>query len=55
MYQGTKYLCTSLIAQKFSQYLGERGDEPLRKQELFKSETKRRRIEIPMFMGKLLD
>ena len=51
----TVYLGTSLLAQKFSQHLGERGDEPLRKRELFKGETKRRRVGIPMFMGKLFD
>ena len=51
----TVYLGTSLLAQKFSQHLGERGDEPLRKRELFKGETKRRRMGIPMFMGKLFD
>ena len=51
----TVYLGTSLLAQKFSQHLGERGDEPLRKRELFKGETKRRRMGVPMFMGKLFD
>ena len=51
----TVYLGTSLLAQKFSQHLGERGDEPLRKRELFKGETKRKRMGIPMFMGKLFD
>ena len=51
----TVYLGTSLLAQKFSQHLSERGDEPLRKRELFKGETKRRRVGIPMFMGKLFD
>ena len=51
----TVYLATSLLAQKFSQHLGERGDEPLRKRELFKGETKRKRMGIPMFMGKLFD
>jgi hypothetical protein len=51
----TVYLGTSLLAQKFSQHRGERGDEPLRKRELFKGETKRKRMGIPMFMGKLFD
>jgi hypothetical protein len=50
----TLFLGTSYLTQKFGQHLGERGDEPQRKQQLFKGETKRKRLGIPMFMGKLL-
>jgi hypothetical protein len=51
----TVFLGSSSGAQQFGQHLGDRGDEPLRKRELFKGETKRRRLGIPMFMGKLFD
>ena len=47
----TVYLGSSFAANHFAQHLGERGDIPQRKQELFKGETKRRRLKIPMFMG----
>jgi DNA polymerase-4 len=50
----TVFLGTSFLAQKFGQHLGDRGDEPQRKQQLFKGETKRKRLGIPMFMGKVL-
>src|SRR5215510_15688112 len=50
----TLFLGTSYLAQKFGQHLGERGDEPQRKQQLFKGETKRKRLGIPMFMGRVL-
>jgi hypothetical protein len=51
----TVFLGSSLLAQKFGQHLGERGDEPQRRRQLFKGETKRQRLGIPMLMGKLLE
>ena len=51
----TVFLGSSFLAHKFGQHLGVRGDEPQRKQQLFKGETKRKRLGIPMFMGKLID
>jgi len=50
----TLFLGTSYLAQKFGQHLGARGDEPQRRQQLFKGETKRKRLGIPMFMGQVL-
>jgi DNA polymerase IV len=50
----TVFLGSSFLAHKFGQHLGERGDEPQRKQHLFKGETKRKRLGIPMFLGKVL-
>jgi len=38
---------TSFLAHQFSQHLGDRGDVPERKHELFKGETARKRIGIP--------
>ena len=34
---------------------GKRGDEPERRRKLLKGETERRRLGIPMYMGKLID
>jgi hypothetical protein len=48
------FLGSSLLAQKFAQHLGERGDEPQRRRQLFKGETKRQLLGIPMLMGKLI-
>lgn len=48
------YLATSYAANHFAQHLGERGDIPQRKRELFKGETDRKRLRIPMFMGKVM-
>ena len=42
-----------ILAQKSSQHGEDRGDEPLRKRVLLKAETKRRRLGIPMFLGKV--
>jgi DNA polymerase IV len=47
----TVFLGSSFLAHKFGQHLGHRGDEPQRKQRLFKGETKRKRLGIPMFLG----
>ena len=49
----TVFLGSSFLAHKFGQQLGERGDEPQRKRQLFKGETKRKRLDIPMFMGEI--
>ena len=51
----TVFLGSSLLAQKFAQHLGDRGDEPQRRRQLFRGETKRHRLGIPMLMGKLID
>lgn len=45
------YLASSFAANSFREHLGERGDIAARKQVLFKGETKRKRLYIPMFMG----
>jgi len=49
----TLYLGSSYYANKFAQHLGERGDIPERKETLFKGETKRRRLGIPVFLGEV--
>ena len=51
----TVFLGSSLLAQKFAQHLGDRGDEPQRRRQLFKGETKRQRLGIPLLMGKLIE
>lgn len=45
----TLYLGSSFLANAFGQHLGERGDIPKRKETLFKGETKRKRLGIPVF------
>jgi DNA polymerase-4/DNA polymerase V len=47
------YLASSFAANHFSQHLGERGDVPERKGILFRGETKRKRLAIPMFLGEV--
>lgn len=49
----TIFLGSSFAARHFGQHLGERGDAPERKDDLFKGETARQRLAIPMFMGKM--
>ena len=49
----TIYLGSSHQANAFAQHLGERGDDPTRKNLLLKGETKRRRLGIPMFLGEV--
>ena len=44
----TVHLGTSMLANQFSQHLGERGDIPERKMTLFTGETKRKRLGIPL-------
>lgn len=43
------YLGSSHGAQVFAQHLGERGQTPERSKDLFRGETKRKRLGIPMF------
>lgn len=47
------YLAASFRANRYSQHQGARGDIPTRKTEanMFRGETKRRRLGIPMFTG----
>lgn len=47
----TVFLGSSFLANKFFQHLGERGDNPQRKNILAEGETKRKRLAIPMFVG----
>jgi hypothetical protein len=49
----TVFLGSSFLAHRFAQHLGARGDEPQRKTRLFKGETKRKRLGLPLFMGKV--
>ena len=42
---------SSFTAHKHVQHVGERGDAPKRKGSLFKGETSRKRLGIPMFVG----
>lgn len=44
---------SSFLAHQFAQHLGDRGDEPERKLHLLKGETKRKRLNIPMFTGEV--
>lgn len=43
----TVYLGSSFLANTFAQHLGDRGDVPKRKLDLFPGETKRKRLGIP--------
>ena len=49
----TLFLGSSFAAHRFGQHLGERGDAPARKEDLFRGETARKRVDIPMFTGKV--
>jgi DNA polymerase-4/DNA polymerase V len=49
----TLFLGSSFMANKFAQHLGSRGDIPIRHAEMFKGETSRKRLNIPMFMGEV--
>ncbi|NOT58464.1 MAG: hypothetical protein HOP18_28040 [Deltaproteobacteria bacterium] len=51
----TVFLGSSLLARQFAQHVGEQGDAPQRRQHLFKGETQRQRLGIPMLMGTLLE
>lgn len=41
------------LAHQQKQHEGERGDAPERTRQLLKGETKRKRLGIPMFLGKM--
>ena len=49
----TLFLGSSFLAHQHAQHEGARGAEPERKRALFKGETKRKRLAIPMFLGKV--
>lgn len=49
----TAYVGASFLAHAFAQHEGERGRAPERKANLFKGETARRRLSLPMFLGKV--
>src|SRR5262245_28801612 len=49
----TLFLGSSFLAQKVVQHAGTRNDAPERTRQLFKGETKRQRLGIPMFMGEV--
>ena len=49
----TVFLGASLTAQTFTQHVGDRGDAPARHGLLLKGETDRKRLGIPMLMGKV--
>jgi len=47
------FLGSSFLAHQHAQHEGARGAVPERQRELFKGESKRKRIGIPMFRGKV--
>ncbi|HTW96241.1 MAG TPA: DNA polymerase IV, partial [Candidatus Methylomirabilis sp.] len=49
----TTYIGASFFAHNFAQHAGARGQAAERKQNLFKGETARRRLAIPMFLGEI--
>jgi hypothetical protein len=49
----TLFLGSSFLAHQHAQHEGARGAVPERQRVLFKGETKRKRIGIPMFRGKV--
>ena len=49
----TLFLGASFLAHRAAPHEGGRGDTPARRGTLFKGETARRRLAIPMFMGKV--
>jgi nucleotidyltransferase/DNA polymerase involved in DNA repair len=50
----TLFLGSSFLAHTHAQHEGERGAIPERKRELFKGESKRRRLGIPMYRGRVV-
>lgn len=50
----TVFLGTSFMANDQPQHIKERGDQPERKNLTFKGESKRQRIDIPMFVGTMI-
>jgi DNA polymerase-4/DNA polymerase V len=49
----TAFIGSSFFAHQSAQHTGDRGKTPERKNTLLKGETGRRRLSIPMFMGKI--
>jgi DNA polymerase-4/DNA polymerase V len=49
----TLFLGSSFSANKFGQHKGQRGDAPERRDNLFKGETKRKRLAIPMLLAEV--
>jgi hypothetical protein len=49
----TLFLGSSFLAHQHAQHGGARGVAPERQRVLFKGETKRKRLGIPMFRGKV--
>jgi DNA polymerase-4/DNA polymerase V len=49
----TIFLGASFKAHQFSQHVGDRADKPERVRILFKGETKRRHLAIPIFLGEV--
>ena len=49
----TIFLGSSFLAHQHKQHEGKRGDAPERTRQLLKGETKRKRLGIPMFLGKI--
>ena len=49
----TLFLGSSFLAHQHAQHEGARGAEPQRRRVLFKGESKRKRLAIPMFLGKV--
>ncbi len=50
----TLFLGSSFQANKFGAHKGERGDAPERKNDLFKGESSRKRLAIPMLLAEVL-
>ena len=50
----TLFLGSSFLAHQHAQHEGARGAVPERKRVLFKGETNRKRLAIPMFLGKVV-
>ena len=49
----TLFLGSSFLAHQHAQHAGARGAEPQRRRVLFKGETNRKRLAIPMFLGRV--
>jgi hypothetical protein len=49
----TLFLGSSFLAQRHAQHDGARGAVPQRRRVLFKGESNRKRLAIPMFLGKV--
>ena len=49
----TLFLGSSFLAHQHAQHAGARGETPERRRVLFKGETNRKRLAIPMFRGRV--